>query len=197
MSSSSSTLFPHEIEDCEHWLSPDDLLTLLDVRPGMAVAEIGAGRAFYTIPIGRRVEQVGNVFAVEWRPWLMEELAVRLSGPDAPENVKLVEGRAAGTHLPTASCDLVILADIWHELEHQDAALDEARRILRATGRLAILNWRPDALCPPGPPIEHRVSMRKTLYTVEMKSWSLVKAADIGADGYLLVFEITDESVQS
>jgi ubiquinone/menaquinone biosynthesis C-methylase UbiE len=127
----------------------------------------------------------------------MEELKARLSGPDAPANAKLVDGRAAGTHLPPASCDLVILADIWHELEHQDAALAEARRILRAGGRLAILNWRPDAFCPPGPPIEHRVSMRQTIYTVEMKSWSLVKAADIGAHGYLLVFEITDESVQS
>jgi hypothetical protein len=78
-----------------------------------------------------------------------------------------------------------------------DAVLDEAKRILRADGRMAILNWRPDGLCPPSPPIQQRVSMRNAICTVEMKSWSLVKAADIGPDGYLLVFEVTDESVQS
>ena len=35
------------------------------------------------------------------------------------------------------------------------------------------------------------------LCTVERKSWTLVKAGTIGFDGYLLVFETTDESVQS
>ena len=91
----------------------------------------------------------------------------------------------------------MVFADIWHEIEHRDAALDEGRRILRPEGRLAILNWRPDALCPPGPPIEHRVSMRSTLCTMERKSWTLVKVGTIGFNGYLLILETTDESVQS
>jgi hypothetical protein len=87
---------------------------------------------------------------------------------------------------------LVLLADIWHELEHPDAFLDEARRILRRGGRLAMLNWRPDAFCPPGPPIEHRVSMERAKQAVESKSWFLMQAADIRPDGYLLVFGFRD-----
>ena len=196
MSSSFST-FVQEIGDREHWLSPAGLLAELDVRPGMTVGEIGAGKASYTVPMGRHVGPDGTVFAVEWRPWVIDELRARLSVPGIPDNVNLVVGRPADTHLAASSCDLVIFADIWHELENRDAALDESRRILRPEGRLAILNWRSDALCPPGPPIEHRVSMRSTLCTVEMKSWTLVKAPTTGLDGYLLAFEIADESVQS
>src|SRR5260370_4978567 len=195
--SSSLTTFAQEIGDSEHWLSPAGLLAELDVRSGVIVGEIGAGKAFYTFPIGRRVGPVGRVFAVEWRPWVIDELRAHLTGPIASDNIDLVVGRPADTHVATASCDLVIFADIWHEIEDRDAALDEARRILRPEGRLAILNWRPDALCPPGPPIEHRVSMRSTLCTVERKSWTLVKAGAIGFDGYLLILETTDESVQS
>ncbi len=127
----------------------------------------------------------------------MAELRTRLTGRSVPGNVEVIAGRPANTHIATGSCDLAIVADIWHELENREAALDEARRILRPEGRLAILNWRPDALCPPGPPIEHRVSMRSTVCAVEMKSWSLIKATTTGHDGYLLVFETTDESVQS
>lgn len=196
MSSSLST-FAREIGDSEHWLSPAVFLTELDIRPGITVGEIGAGRAFYTLGIGRRVGPFGRVFAVEWRPWLIDEFRARLTCPITSNNIDPVVGRPADTHLATASCDLVIFADIWHEIEDHEAALDEARRVLRPEGRLAILNWRPDALCPPGPPIEHRVSMRSTLCTVERKSWTLVKAATIGSDGYLLVLETTDESVQS
>jgi ubiquinone/menaquinone biosynthesis C-methylase UbiE len=183
--------------DSGHWLSPDGLIAELDVRAGMAVGEIGAGSAFYTLPICRRVGPAGRVFAVEWRPRLIEELRAHLSGASAPDNVRLVVGRPAHTHLADASCDLVILADIWHDLENRDATLDECRRVLRPEGRLAILDWRPDAVCPPGPPIEHRVSMRSTVCTVEMKSWSLVHAGTAAADGYALVFVTADESVQS
>lgn len=196
MGSSLST-FAQEIGDSAHWLSPDELMAELDVRAGMTVGEIGAGIAFYTVPLSRRVGPDGRVFAVEWRPWLIDELRAHLSGPDAPGNVDLIASRPAHTQLPTEAFDLVIFPYIWHELEDPGADLDETRRILRPQGRLAILNWRPEALCPPGPPIEHRVSMRSTVCTVEMKSWSLIHTATIGADGYLLVFETADESVQS
>ena len=195
--SSSLSAFAQEIGNCEHWLSPVELLAELDVRPGLTVAEIGTGQAFYTFPISRRVGPAGRVFAVEWRPWVIDELRTRLAGPIALDNIDLVVGRPADTHLATASCDYVIFADIWHEIEDRDAALDEARRILRPEGRLAILNWHPDALSPPGPPIEHRVSMRNTLCCVERMSWTLLKACTIGSEGYMLVLETTDESVQS
>jgi ubiquinone/menaquinone biosynthesis C-methylase UbiE len=197
MTSSAYASLASEIKDSEHWLSAMDLLPELDIRPGMTVADIGAGIASYALPIARRVGSAGSVFAVEWRPWMMEELHARLAGANVPANVRAVAGRAADTGLATASCDLVVLADIWHELEHHKVALDEARRILRRDGRLAILDWCPDALCPPGPPIEHRISRGKTICTLEMQSWSLVKAADLSDDGYLLLFEMSDESAQS
>ena len=196
MSSSSSTL-TREIAESEHWLSPAALLTELDVRPGATVGEIGAGKAFYTLGIGRRAGPFGRIYAVEWRPGKHDELRARLTCPITSNNIETVAGRPADTHLAAESCDLVIFADIWHEIEDRNGALDEARRILRPQGRLAILNWRPDASCPPGPPLEHRVSMRSTLCSAERKSWTLVKAATIGSDGYLLVLETTDESVQS
>lgn len=197
MSSSTGTAFAREIRESEHWLTPNDLLAQLDIRPGATVGEIGAGKALYTLPIARRVGISGSVLAIEWRPWLLDGLRGRLAASDVPENVRLVVGRPAETHLAAESCDLLLFADIWHELEHPDAVLDEARRVLRPDGRLVIVNWSPEAAFPPGPPIEHRASMRKTLCTVEMKAWSLVRDAEIGSNGYLLAFEITDESVQS
>ena len=197
MRSSLSICHAPETEDSEHWLSPVDLLTQLAIQPGMVIADIGAGNAFYSLPISDLVGPSGQVFAVEWRPWVLDLLHAGLSSPDARRNVRFVVGRAADTGLPAGSCDIVMLADIWHTLDDPDAVLDEARRILRPGGRLAVLNWRPDTLCPPGPPLEHRVPMQPTICAIEMKSWSLINVAGKYADGYLLIFEITDESAQS
>ncbi len=197
MPSCCSALPAQKFADAEHWLAPADLLAQLDIRPGITVADIGAGVGSYTLPLSRVVGQTGKVFAIEWRPWMQETLHTRFAGPRGFGNVELLTRRAADTLLPRASCDVVVYADVWHELEHHDAVLDEAGRILAVDGRIAILNWRPDGLCPPGPPLEHRVSMQNTICTVELKSWSLIKVADTAADGYMLVFERADESVQS
>ena len=91
MSSSLST-FAQEIGDSEHWLSPAGLLTELDVCPGVTVGEIGAGKAFCRFPIGRRVGPVGRVFAVEWRPWVIDQLRARLTDPVLRTTLTLLWG---------------------------------------------------------------------------------------------------------
>lgn len=196
MSSPSGT-FTKETGGSEHWLSPAQLIAELGVRPGMTISEIGPGAGYYTLPLARASEPSGTVYAIEWRPWLLDDLRARLRVHDTPQNIHLLVGRPAATRLEDASCDLVILAGLWHELENHQMVLDEFRRILRAEGRLAVLDWNPAGLCPPGPPTEHRIPLTATLSEVEMQSWSLVHTNTTGPDGYLLVFETADESVQS
>jgi ubiquinone/menaquinone biosynthesis C-methylase UbiE len=192
--SSSSSPRKLDIPEGEHCLSAEDLIARLDLREGITVAELEADSGYFTIPIGHHIGTGGKVFAVESRPALLDRLRMRLCAPAAPANVEALEGSAA---LPNASCDTVLLADVFHALEDKDAALDEAKRILRADGHLCILDWRHDGVWPPGPALERRVSLQKAICIVEMKSWSLDYAREIGPNGYLLILYPTDESVQS
>ena len=182
MSSPSGT-FVKETGGSEHWLSPAQLIAELNILAGLSVAEIGAGAAGYTLPLAHAAGPRGRLHAIEWRPWLIEDLRARLRAPDTPDNLHLVIGRPAATRLDAASCDLVILAGLWHELENHHAALDEFRRILRPEGRLAIIDWSPGGLCPPGPPIEHRISLTATVSIVEKESWSLIHTNTADPDG--------------
>ena len=45
--------------------------------------------------------------------------------------------------------------------------LREAARILRSGGSLTILDWRHDAIRPPGPPLDHRIPMRNAVRFLE------------------------------
>jgi ubiquinone/menaquinone biosynthesis C-methylase UbiE len=78
---------------------------------------------------------------VDAQPEMLARLREKLSGSSG--NIELREGHAEHTGLPAGSCDCVLLANTWHEIEDQPAALREAERILRFGGTLALLDWPP------------------------------------------------------
>lgn len=185
------------VREREHWLPPADLIGILGLEAGMVIADLNAGSGYYAVPMGQRVGGRGRVYAVETRPALLEELRVSAHAPGAPLNVVPVQSNAARTALPDRSCDMVLAADVLHEAEDPIGVLGEAKRLLREGGHLAILEWRDDAAAPPGPPVEQRVSFRDAVCLVERNSWTIDRARELGPDGYLLMLEPTDESVQS
>jgi len=153
----------HRLESKERlqWLPPGEVLGWLELRPGMMIADIGTGTGYFAIPIARAIAPGGRVFAVDLQPELLEVLRKKLAEPSAPANIVLLAGTAGSTGLAAGSCDLALLANVWHELDDYDAALAELTRILKPGGRLAVLDWRPDVERPPGPPLEHRLPARE------------------------------------
>jgi ubiquinone/menaquinone biosynthesis C-methylase UbiE len=188
----------HKLEDPERlaWMPPDEILAPLNLEPGMIVADIGAGTGFFAIPIARAVCG-GKVFAVDVQPEMLDKLRARLDAPCTPQNIELVRGDAVATGLPPASCDVVFLANVWHEFDDRCAVLAEAERILRPGGRVAILDWRHDADHPPGPPLDQRVPMRQAIHTLEQAGWELHHFGTAGRYSYLLVAALADQSQQS
>ena len=135
------------------WLPPEEVVRRLELRPGLRVADIGAGSGYLTAPIAEAVGPTGRVAALDLQPEMLERLRHRLA-PGAP--VDRVQADASATTLPASSQDLALIANVWHELDGRTAALAEMARIVRGAGRLAILDWRTDVAQPPGPPLERR-----------------------------------------
>ena len=65
------------------------------------------------------------------QPEMLALLAQKLALPGSPANVDLVTGTANVTGLPGAACDLVLRANVWHELDDLAGVLAESCRILR------------------------------------------------------------------
>lgn len=168
------------------WLPPAQVLDLLDLHPGMVVADIGAGSGYFTLPIAESPVGVQHVFAVDLQPAMLSILEGRLPAPLA-QKVSLVAGRADATGLSSATCDLVLLANIWHEVDDRPAVLKECRRILRTGGRVAILDWRDDVPQPPGPPLEHRLSQASVAAELARELWKIDRQGPVGTYSYLLL----------
>ena len=178
----------YKLEDPERlrWLPPNEVLEVLQVASGMVVADIGAGTGFFALPLAAAVGSAGKVYAVDFQPEMLSLIAQKLAA-GGPKNIQLVEGSAAGTKLATNSCDLVLLANVWHELDDTTSVLQEMERILKPEGRLAVLDWRTDVSRPPGPPLDHRISSEQICEAAESAGWKRGMSRKIGTYNYLLV----------
>jgi ubiquinone/menaquinone biosynthesis C-methylase UbiE len=169
------------------YLPTDDAVATLGLIPGMVIADIGAGTGYFSIPFARRIGPLGRVFAVDMQPEMLQLLDAKLEATAERGGIELVEGTASETHLPDSSCDLAFLANIWHELDDREPVLAEAARILRAGGRIAILDWRLDVSGPPGPPAEHRVSRAEVESLLAQCRWTVEHSSTFGSYNYIVV----------
>lgn len=164
----------------------DTILDAIDISGALDVADIGAGSGYYTLPIARRV--TGQVWAVEPTAELRTVIAGKLTQPDAPRNVAVVAGEASATGLAAASCDLIFLSAVWHEIDDLTLALQELRRIAKPKATVAVLDWRADAAVqPPGPPQAHRVPRSVTQAQLEQSGWNVAHCDDVNAWVYLVL----------
>jgi ubiquinone/menaquinone biosynthesis C-methylase UbiE len=122
---------------------PDHVLAALDLKPGLVVADIGAGSGFYSWRMGKKVSPRGVVYAVENQPEMFQLLRRQMSRRRA-SNVKAVLGTASDPRLPANSVDLAVLVDVYHELEFPHEMLAAIVRSLKPGGRLAVIEYRAD-----------------------------------------------------
>jgi ubiquinone/menaquinone biosynthesis C-methylase UbiE len=178
----------HKLEDPERltFMPHEEVLEHLALARGNDVADIGAGTGYFALPMAKAIAP-GKLYAVDLQPEMLKLLEKKLGAPEAPDNIHLVEGDASATTLTNACCDLVLLANMWHEVDDHGAVLKEMSRILRARGRLAILDWRPDVGRPPGPPLEHRIAGDEVGRALERDGWRVAKNVNLGTYSYLVV----------
>lgn len=175
----------HRLDDPERlqWLPPAEVLEYLALSPGLCVADVGAGTGYFALPMARALLPDGRVHAVDAQPEMLALLQSRIA--DLP--VTPVHGTADRTTLADASVDLVLLANVWHEIDDTAAALAETRRILRAEGRIAILDWRTDVEQPPGPPLAHRVSAADAEQSLRSARFGVRESRAVGRYSYLVI----------
>ncbi len=120
---------------------PDLVLAALELQPGMTVADIGAGSGYYSWRMGEKVGPGGTVYAVDVQPEMIALLRRQMAQRGAA-NVKPVLGTAADPRLPAGKLDLVLMVDVYHELEYPYEMLGAIARALKPGGRLVFVEYR-------------------------------------------------------
>ena len=120
---------------------PDLLLSALNIKPGDKVADIGAGTGYHTRRMAKLVGPEGAVFAVDIEPEMLESLKAGATAAGL-HNVKPILGTLKSPRLPPDSLDLVLMVDVYHELEFPFEMMQEICRSLKPGGRVALVEFR-------------------------------------------------------
>jgi ubiquinone/menaquinone biosynthesis C-methylase UbiE len=117
------------------------LIRELDLKPGMVVADVGAGSGYLSRSMAPLVAPGGRVLAVDIQPEMLALLA-KLAEDPRYTSIQPLQGAADDTHLPAASVDLAIMVDVYHELEFPYEVMESIVRALKPGGRVAFVEYR-------------------------------------------------------
>ena len=131
------------------------LVEALGLRPGMTVADVGAGYGAHTITLSKWLGPNGRVFASEVGASQLEALHEAVAREPLP-NVTVIEGAAQSTNLPAGCCDAIFIRDVYHHLTAPAAINRSLAAALKPGGRLAVIDFRPrpDTAVPDGVPAD-------------------------------------------
>lgn len=133
--------------DREIFVHRDALAKLAGLKPGQAVADIGAGTGLFTWPFAKAVGPQGRVYAVDISPAFVKYLGNEAKKRGLDAVVKPVQGAADATNLAENSIDVAFVCATYHHFEKPEAMLASIHRALRPGGRLVVIDWdlRPDS----------------------------------------------------
>jgi precorrin-6B methylase 2 len=130
-----------EREEREKEERTDLLLRELPLKPGMVVADIGAGTGYISRRMAAVVGAQGSVYAVDVQPEMVQMLTTLAQQPGL-SNIKPILGGEMDVKLPPASIDLAIMVDVYHELAYPAEVLASIVRSLKPGGRVVFVEYR-------------------------------------------------------
>jgi ubiquinone/menaquinone biosynthesis C-methylase UbiE len=166
--------------------APSLLVKSLGLKPGMVVADIGAGSGYLTFPMARRVGPKGRVYAVDIQPEMLliiQKKAAQLR----VRNVQTVLGATADPKLPDGSCDLQLLVDVYHELDQPYEMTLAMKKALKPDGLLVLVEYRKE---DPNVPIKevHKMSEAQVRKELAAAGMTFVKNVKTLPRQHILIF---------
>ncbi len=164
------------------------IVSALALKPGMTVADIGAGTGFYTHLFATKVGASGKVYAVDISENFIENI-LRTAKKQGLNNIEGIVNNPKSINLTPDSIDLAFICDTYHHFEYPQTMLTSIHQSLRPGGRLVIIDFRKQAGLSTGWVMSHvRANEETVIKEVEKAGFRLTSQSDLLHRNYFLSF---------
>lgn len=164
-------------------LDPDAILEKLELAREMVLADLGCGTGFFSIPASRRVKKV---FALDIQQEMLNILSDKVK-KEKITNIEVILSEESSIPLSDKSVDILLMANVFHELEDKLSLLKEVKRVLDMNGRLMIIDWEKMEM-DFGPPLHERLDEKEVIDICIGNGFAFLEKENIGPYNYLLIF---------
>lgn len=119
----------------------DRMVEALKFHEGEVVADIGCGSGYVSRKISKKVGASGRIFGVDIQQEMLDLLAKRMA-MFRIANVQPVRGTIMDPKVPPASCDTMIMVDVYHEFDHPYEMIESMIAGLKHGGRIVFVEYR-------------------------------------------------------
>jgi len=161
-------------------------LNAIGLKPGMTVAEVGAGTGYVSLRMAKRVGPTGKVYANDLQPEMLDLLR-KNAAKAGLTNVETVLGGETDPKLPPGQIDLIILVDVYHEFSQPQKMLQGIRLALKPDGRLVQLEYRKEDPAIPILP-DHKMSVAEAKTEVEAEGFKLGPVIETLPRQHILIY---------
>jgi len=165
---------------------PDLVLAALHLKPGEAVADIGAGTGFYTRRMAKLVGDQGLIYAVEIQQEMLDLLTNKMAELNI-RNVKPVLGTITDPKLPPLSIDLALMVDVYHEFDHPHEMIEAMCRALKPGGRIVFVEFRGEDPNVPIKPL-HKMTIAQVRKEMALQPLQWIETSEILPRQHIIVF---------
>lgn len=180
-----------EVESREVAAHHRDILAALELRPGLAVADVGSGTGLFLQGLSEGVGSDGRIYAVDISPRFIEHLQGRVTA-EGLDNVEVVRCSERSAELAHGSVDLAFVCDTYHHFEYPRNTLASLHHAIRPGGRLVVVDFERI----PGVTREWllgHVRAGKEVFRAEIEAAGFRFVEELGIEGleenYALLFE--------
>jgi FkbM family methyltransferase len=148
------------------------LLKNLAVKPGMIIADVGAGSGYHSALLSKMVGN-GKVFAVDVEPEMIAYLNARIKRENLSRIVPVLCTEKNVT-LPENAIDLILLVDVYHEFSYPYEMALSMFNVLKPGGKLVLVEFRAEDETVPIKTI-HKMSEAQAIKELKVAGFTFEK----------------------
>lgn len=165
--------------------NPDGALDAMGLRPGMTIADVGAGVGYMTLRMAKRVGPTGKIYGVDLQPGMLQKLSENAKAQGIT-NVETVLSEPADPKLPAGQMDLILMVDVYHEVSQPQQMVRKLREALKPDGRLVLLEYRAEDPSIPINP-DHKMTIEQVRAEIEPEGFRLLPPIETLPRQHLLI----------
>jgi ubiquinone/menaquinone biosynthesis C-methylase UbiE len=118
-----------------------EILDGLKLKPGMDIADVGAGSGVHACLFAEKVLPDGKVYAIDIIQEFLDHIKARCKEKGI-KNVQCVMGSDTSCNLTPSSVDVVFTCDTYHHFEYPFKMMASIHKALRPNGQFIIIDFK-------------------------------------------------------